>query len=123
MTRRPPRSTLPDTLLPYTTLVRSMLSKRAVSRTTGPGERNRSRSQQNRALFAYSSSREPSGDRRGARAARLVRDKQRRSEEHTSDLQSLMRHSYAVFCVQKKINSHLPCNTQPRLSPKCNYTH
>src|SRR3546814_9841466 len=36
-----------------------------------------------------------------------------RSEEHTSELQSLMRHSYAVFCLKKKINSHkVTTNTQ-----------
>src|SRR3546814_1906332 len=81
MIRRPPRSTRTDTLFPYTTLFRSgdrfpvVLAARIVGDP--------------RALA--------DGDRRGAAAA----DPQR-SEEHTSELQSLMRISYAVFCLKKK---------------------
>src|SRR3546814_7423206 len=72
MRRRPPRSTRTDTLFPYTTLFRSRLGPFA------------------RALLV---------PRR--RAHDLCR-KFGRSEEHTSELQSLMRRSYAVFCLNKK---------------------
>src|SRR3546814_8619346 len=51
----------------------------------------------------------PDGD--PARRARTGRDEQRRSEEHTSELQSLMRTSYAVFCLKKKKNSRI-CNNR-----------
>src|SRR3546814_7093823 len=84
MIRRPPRSTRTDTLFPYTTLFRSC---QPLSAATG-GRRDRAR---------Y----------RGALNARdplsiQGNDRQRRSEEHTSELQSLMRISYAVFCLKKK---------------------
>src|SRR3546814_7776401 len=78
--RLPPRSTRTDTLLPYTTLFRSpRCAGRAAYR-----ERARGTGCPRRPL--------PSRDRRGGR----------RSEEHTSELQSLMRISYAVFCLKKK---------------------
>src|SRR3546814_1305617 len=77
MIRRPPRSTRTDTLFPYTTLFRSA---RAVQRA-GRGTADRPRP------VAYPQ--RPRND--GAR-----------SEEHTSELQSLMRISYAVFCLKKK---------------------
>src|SRR3546814_13622255 len=74
--RRPPRSTRTDTLFPYTTLFRSLRHRR----------------------------------RRGALPQcfhrlldrRAMRGIAGRSEEHTSELQSLMRISYAVFCLKKK---------------------
>src|SRR3546814_1069358 len=84
MIRRPPRSTRTDTLFPYTTLFRS-------------------------ADRPHSSWDRPYAVRRGERwrgAVRRYRHAQprggRRSEEHTSELQSLMRISYAVFCLKKK---------------------
>src|SRR3546814_1165753 len=80
MIRRPPRSTRTDTLFPYTTLFRS--SPRIKSGVT---RREKSR-------FCFQAAPSP----------RAVR-----SEEHTSELQSLMRISYAVFCLKKKnIISH-----------------
>src|SRR3546814_18424978 len=90
MIRRPPRSTLPDTLVPYTTLFRSVRDELRpqwppclaappaaaprgwVATATQPGHRERARA-----------------------GGRL------RSEEHTSELQSLMSISYAVFCLKK----------------------
>src|SRR3546814_2958183 len=94
MIRRPPRSTRTDTLFPYTTLFRS---RRASCR------RNQELSLQR---AAYHSSRphrngahHPHGSARHARSLQLARQ---RSEEHTSELQSLMRISYAVFCLKKK---------------------
>src|SRR3546814_6603581 len=82
MIRRPPRTTRTDTLFPYTTLFRSHRPD-------------------NRSRKAVSS--EPCRQRNGvpARQHRSVR-KRHRSEEHTSELQSLMRISYAVFCLKKK---------------------
>src|SRR3546814_8885861 len=83
MIRRPPRSTRTDTLLPYTTLFRSH-RPRPAGRTGRRGCRGRAAA--------------PSG--RTARGA--PRPGAPRSEEHTSELQSLMRISYAVFCLKKK---------------------
>src|SRR3546814_8615556 len=90
MIRRPPRSTRTDTLFPYTTLFRS-----AEART---------RSLLRQELFALPRSVDPAPDDPGRAVARgrAVRNRDDRSEEHTSELQSLMRISYAVFCLKKK---------------------
>src|SRR3546814_14410323 len=84
MIRRPPRSTRTDTLFPYTTLFRShdRQGRPHLSRHSLPRRFPRAR-------HAH----------QGARR-RMVRGS--RSEEHTSELQSLMRISYAVFCLKKK---------------------
>src|SRR3546814_7250764 len=76
MIRRPPRSTRTDTLFPYTTLFRS------------PNQKNP----------AHSNGRETQAPPHPLGVGLAVR-----SEEHTSELQSLMRISYAVFCLKKKI--------------------
>src|SRR3546814_3604625 len=85
MIRRPPRSTRTDTLFPYTTLFRSP------TRRVGfpPGGRCGSPALVGAALAAI-----------GYPSARTA--SRSRSEEHTSELQSLMRISYAVFCLKKK---------------------
>src|SRR3546814_10041183 len=80
--RRPPRSTRTDTLFPYTTLVRSVFSHEESFGAEGSGGRCAERS-------------------RGRVAVSGPHD-QLRSEEHTSELQSLMRISYAVFRLKKK---------------------
>src|SRR3546814_5871582 len=93
MILRPPRSTRTDTLFPYTTLFRSppasiittSISSRSIECT--PPHRGRAR---------------PAPRRRGHARSQRGAD---RSEEHTSELQSLMRNSYAVFCLKKK-NTH-----------------
>src|SRR3546814_6862414 len=117
MIRRPPRSTRTDTLFPYTTLFRS---NHAVA---GPDDAATRGDRRGHAL-------ETENEKQcGGEVARLDRDRQpvrhihqcapgflllrnissmRRSEEHTSELQSLMRISYAVFCLKKK------------KTPKCN---
>src|SRR6056297_3807281 len=77
MIRRPPRSTRTDTLFPYTTLFRSRSTSAARCRVSG---------------------------RYGATTTRAARGA--RSEEHTSELQSLRRSSYAVFCLKKKKVKH-----------------
>src|SRR3546814_4668673 len=85
MIRRPPRSTRTDTLFPYTTLFRSHACRR---RRGGQPRRGVCRC------------RHHGGHCLAGRAyAATVRG---RSEEHTSELQSLMRISYAVFCLKKK---------------------
>src|SRR3546814_6301954 len=56
----------------------------------------------------------------GIAALHLVQDQQQRSEEHTSELQSLMRISYAVFCLKKKKNKH---KQQKNMYNKKKYTH
>src|SRR3546814_8350441 len=97
MIRRPPRSTRTDTLFPYTTLFRS---GRAIARCA-PGRRANIRcalAQWKRVLGQEVQLREESHVRRSRRTVRF------RSEEHTSELQSLMRISYAVFCLKKKKN-------------------
>src|SRR3546814_8756959 len=98
MIRRPPRSTRTDTLFPYPTLFRSQV--------VGAAEHHRHKPH-------------PAGDRRqvavgrpaaGQRPIRILRvvvipkpdGVEPRSEEHTSELQSLMRISYAVFCLKNK---------------------
>src|SRR3546814_16558902 len=89
MIRRPPRSTRTDTLFPYTTLFRSRCGS-----CSAPGR--------------WAPVVVPVPVLAGVAAPR------RRSEEHTSELQSLMRTSYAVFCLKKKINrkkSHTPLHS------------
>src|SRR3546814_8030792 len=92
MIRRPPRSTRTDTLFPYTTLFRS----------TG---------------FSYQDAPEPHSKRIFPRAhpdlcrnSSLHNSRRGRSEEHTSELQSLMRISYAVFCLKKKKKTNKTTN-------------
>src|SRR3546814_13547541 len=92
MIRLPPRSTRTDTLFPYTTRFRS--GPRAGARVGRPDGRDQQPGRGHRA--------DPRGSRCRRGAARVVRDGVGRSEEHTSELQSLMRISYAVFCLKKK---------------------
>src|SRR3546814_3067093 len=82
MIRRPPRSTRTDTLFPYTTLFRS-IRQRAAARAARLLQSRRRR-------------------RTGRNEKAPPRQYTERSEEHTSELQSLMRISYAVFCLKKK---------------------
>src|SRR3546814_3843317 len=109
MIRRTPRATRTDTLFPYTTLVRSVRYRPAACRSgrggdpvfpppralQGQGDQVRGRD--------YS----PQGRQEEVGAAAMLTSTElhkRRSEEHTSELQSLMRISYAVFCLKKKNN-------------------
>src|SRR3546814_1458635 len=92
MRRRPPRSTRTDTLFPYTTLFRSEPRLWRVSEQYRRGAGCRRQRVDRRA--------DQDADPIGARLCPLRRP--RRSEEHTSELQSLMRISYAVFCLKKK---------------------
>src|SRR3546814_9502560 len=103
MIRRPPISTRTDTLFPYTTLFRSAADVHpAQPRLQAlPRGRQRQRRPRRRAQGGRAAQDEAAQEtvvrgmgRRSHRAAR--------SEEHTSELQSLMRISYAVFCLKKK---------------------
>src|SRR3546814_4160184 len=94
MIRRPPRSTRTDTLFPYTTLFRSAsdeeirylcdAANQYFAQSIGPED----------VVWSYAGVRPLVDDGSGKPEAR--------SEEHTSELQSLMRISYAVFCLKKK---------------------
>src|SRR3546814_6972857 len=111
MTRRPPRSTRTDTLFPYTTLFRSPSADFRPSKTV-----------------PAISARQLTGPTRGLWRALgqilllsialqvFVVLAPFRSEEHTSELQSLMRISYAVFCLKKKIKHQLVTVTSTILS-------
>src|SRR3546814_3601770 len=95
MIRRPPRSTRTDTLFPYTTLFRSTVKACALSR----GRRG---AQSVSAQPPVAAPLPPPRHLPAHSRARPSRPACRRSEEHTSELQSLMRISYAVFCLKKK---------------------
>src|SRR3546814_3933760 len=95
MIRRPPRSTRTDTLFPYTTLFRSLPA-------AAPAGGTRTLRQ------SATSATAATGDGTFSHVCRSGRNDARigaRSEEHTSELQSLMRISYAVFCLKKKKNT------------------
>src|SRR3546814_6861470 len=98
MRRLPPRATRPCTLFPYTTLFRSVRDLSGPPDRATPGERRTGGNSPRRvgALPGSVGAAGCSGDG-GAVPAICAR-----SEEHTSELQSLMRISYAVFCLNKK---------------------
>src|SRR3546814_4626501 len=121
MIRRPPRSTRTDTLFPYTTLFRSTNKHRAcldpllerktskeIARMIGLAKPTVDQ----RLTKARSILGVDTRDQAAVEYARLKKKYDRityRSEEHTSELQSLMRISYAVFCLKNK-TKHLPIN-------------
>src|SRR3546814_6641068 len=97
MIRRPPRSTRTDTLFPYTTLFRSIVLEPSVDAPM------RMDAQHGGAVDAQS--RANGEDHLGFHFHAVGPTRcEGRSEEHTSELQSLMRISYAVFCLKKKKN-------------------
>src|SRR3546814_3425725 len=121
MIRRPPRSTRTDTLFPYTTLFRSPATQRQypmggrVGERAGaacaarripnnpPGLAFHDRARNLAGMFGLLKPRVPVRKRFSATvSARLEANAAVRSEEHTSELQSLMRNPYAVFCLKKK---------------------
>src|SRR3546814_4986529 len=91
MIRRPPRSTRTDTLFPYTTLFRSLW---IIFRGKRPFHIN--------VAASYCDYRSQPTISRGSERRDSPFSFPARSEEHTSELQSLMRISYAVFCLKKK---------------------
>src|SRR3546814_1753388 len=112
MIRRPPRSTRTDTLFPYTTLFRSHVADDIADREEQyPGAETpfaQPRQIDERSLRCADHVRQQQDcDERGHDqiiVAERHRSRGCRSEEHTSELQSLMRISYAVFCLKKKKN-------------------
>src|SRR3546814_10362794 len=95
MNRRPPRSTRTVTLFPYTTLFLSRAAARRDSDRRHPGSAPAP-------TGSASAPRRSAPVPRSTAPRRAMRRRRRRSEEHTSELQSLMRISYAVFCLKKK---------------------
>src|SRR3546814_7134603 len=91
MIRRPPRSTRTDTLFPYTTLFRSTVTD---------------------TIFRSDTTAHASGAFLGQPMGPGIEGD--RSEEHTSELQSLMRISYAVFCLKKNNNTHMNLRTDDK---------
>src|SRR3546814_7876374 len=108
MIRRPPRSTRTDTLFPYTTLFRSppMLKFATISLLT--------------LAVATPAFAETADSERGDEIVVTASGIEQRSEEHTSELQSLMRISYAVFCLKKKTikSTHKSTSTTPYNNPQ-----
>src|SRR3546814_3635285 len=102
MIRAPPRSTRTDTLFPSTTRFRSRGRSQREAGAGARGVRQRGRPlrpDERPDVGRRASAVEALDDRLAASAPRPASD---RSEEHTSELQSLMRISYAVFCLKKK---------------------
>src|SRR3546814_3710345 len=104
MNRRPPRSTRTDTLFPYTTLFRSLRDRAGAQR-----RHQRAVGVRGRAEGARAHADRGGADQVAARETAAALEQHDvagaadgRSEEHTSELQSLMRISYAVFCLKKK---------------------
>src|SRR3546814_9521428 len=123
MIRRPPRSTRTDTLFPYPTLFRSLAALRegglAVFRNFGLSLRSSivgvlvgivpGVGGETAPFLAYAAAKKQVGSSvplgRGAIEGVIAPECSNRSEEHTSELQSLLRNSYAVFCLKKQINT------------------
>src|SRR3546814_10422768 len=103
MIRRPPRSTRTDTLFPYTTLFRSFRNPSFVALASG-------------ALFVVTGY----ATTIAAINYAMLYIWRLRSEEHTSELQSLMRISYAVFCLKKKKSREKPLTIHVQACKKVN---
>src|SRR3546814_6749056 len=104
MIRRPPRSTRTDTLFPYTTLFRSKTPLvLSLSKHRSSSFRCRKKERPFDKLRANGKKVMPFALATEIDLRRLIGV---RSEEHTSELQSLMRISYAVFCLKKKIKTN-----------------
>src|SRR3546814_1076869 len=109
MIRRPPRSTRTDTLFPYTTLFRSPdVPRRNLGGGAPPGILGRQRARAGAPVVRRPGDHALVGRPLAQRGLRHLD----RSEEHTSELQSLMRISYAVFCLKKK--KRIPRNSSYR---------
>src|SRR3546814_7398271 len=124
MIQRPPRSTRTDTLFPYTTLFRSRRTIIEIGRVLRPLQRqsvsqpthvflSARQSNANALTISISKTRSlqskphsPNISSREECSITMTSSSILRSEEHTSELQSLMRISYAVLCLKKKTNNH-----------------
>src|SRR3546814_7133932 len=112
--RQPPRSTRTDTLFPYTTLFRSQLQfcLRSAQMVANHGSLRKRRP----CLPCHLA------HRRLDHTARCHAGNRSRSEEHTSELQSLMRISYAVFCLKKKNHTYTQYQLQSHTTKISMYT-
>src|SRR3546814_6676566 len=108
MILRPPRSTRTDTLFPYTTLFRSGGEMELLARV-GESELTKLRTGVTASVVPVGTDRTFIGQ--VWQLEPTIDSQDRRSEEHTSELQSLMRISYAVFCLKKK-NTPKPTNSR-----------
>src|SRR3546814_3926222 len=110
MIRRPPRSTRTDTLFPYTTLFRSA-DVSAHDGGADHGDHQADAAADDALDQAAFGERRHQGEAEHRQPEVLDRPESQRSEEHTSELQSLMRISYAVFCLKKKktTNNNINC--------------
>src|SRR3546814_7287533 len=116
MIRRPPRSTRTDTLFPYTTLFRSPFTTLHhpyyIARAFATLDHlSKGRAGWNIVTSSFDQEAQSYG-----------RDRLPRSEEHTSELQSLMRISYAVFCLKKKKNTYTNKTIQTQITESNDYT-
>src|SRR3546814_2648188 len=109
MIRRPPRSTRTDTRFPYTTLFRSMEWEAYADKSRQLKAIADEAKDADTLILATDPDRE--GEAISWHVQEVLKKRRARSEEHTSELQSLMRISYAVFCLKKKI-----INSEKKLS-------
>src|SRR3546814_4141320 len=121
MIRRPPRSTRTDTLFPYTTLFRSMsqarLTEPALTALDSVGLEPRAHTRASDMAHGQQRQLELAMVLAGQPKLLLLDEPMARSEEHTSELQSLMRISYAVFCLKKKTNCNVSSSIQYNYQP------
>src|SRR3546814_2781299 len=103
MIRRPPSSTRTDTLFPYTTLFRSLVDAPRCGVEMKPGVPNSGEALAGSSVNTSSAAPAtcPESSASFSAASSISPPRAQRSEEHTSELQSLMRISYAVFCLTK----------------------
>src|SRR3546814_6954690 len=105
MMRRPPIATRTDTPFPYTTLFRSARAVQVHAHArTGFDAAEDGTHKDDHALRRIDQRQQPLGQ---VHRCDGIGEEQLRSEEHTSELQSLMRISYAVFCLKKKTSYHI----------------
>src|SRR3546814_14628616 len=105
MIRRPPRSTRTDTLFPYTTLFRSCHEEQVTDHRDHSGLcGDHSTRRACDCIDAYAADFRLIPHCRNHKVGAAAASGKERSEEHTSELQSLMRISYAVFCLKQKTN-------------------
>src|SRR3546814_2237216 len=125
MIRRPPRTTRTDTLFPYTTLFRSHADCVPASKEHDHGELRMLLAQELRSVHwsrylplpLQSTRGQCSGAATGENRCPSTPPSCARSEEHTSELQSLMRISYAVFCLTKKKTRRRTFQSQEQTIP------
>src|SRR3546814_2245390 len=121
MIRRPPRSTRTDTLFPYTTLFRASHPSASTGTLFSPCKYFHRFSARFRPPATPATT--PGRGLSDLASARSITSR-RRSEEHTSELQSLMRISYAVFCLKKKhiqvMSRKIVSQTEPQLHQDTN---